>query len=254
VYVFPPLIMSRETITPDFAGNKGCCLQRYWSFYEGKVYSLEGKCSIYAQKENPNDPPAPEPTGVELVMTAPTPPQETELMRRIVAREQNALAELYDLVAPMVYGMAMRVVNNSVLAEEVTQDTFMKVWRQAERWDSERGKLITWILTIARYTAIDRLQREQRQVPSHLLNLEDMLSLVGRPAVVDQNYWFDKQLLQSLIVQLPREQIECIELSFYKGMSHQEISDHLDQPLGTVKSRIRQGLLTLRRLWQHAES
>jgi RNA polymerase sigma-70 factor (ECF subfamily) len=186
-------------------------------------------------------------------MTAHTPPQELELMRRIVAREQTALAELYDLVAPMVYGMAMRVLNNSVLAEEVTQDTFMKVWRQADRWDPERGKLITWILTIARFTAIDSLQREQRIVPSNTLSLEDMLSLVGRASAVDQNYWFDKQLLQSLIVQLPHEQIECIELSFYKGMSHREIADHLDQPLGTVKSRIRQGVMTLRRLWQHAE-
>ncbi len=174
-------------------------------------------------------------------------------MRRIVAREQTALAELYDLVSPMVYGMAMRVVNNTTLAEEVTQDTFMKVWRQAERWDPERGKLITWILTIARYTAIDGLQREQRVVPGQMLNLEDMLSLVGRPGVVDQNYWFDNQLLQSLIVQLPREQLECIELSFYKGLSHQEIAEHLAQPLGTIKSRIRQGLLTLRRLWQQAE-
>lgn len=188
------------------------------------------------------------------MMTTHTPPQEIELIQRIVDREQIALAELYDLVGPMVYAMAMRVVNNPVLAEEVTQDTFMKVWRQAERWNPERGKLITWILTIARYTAIDRLQREQRHVPSQTVSLEEMMPFVGRPSVVDQNRWYDKQVLQSLIVQLPREQLECIELAFFKGMSHQEIADYLHQPLGTIKSRIRQGLLTLRRLWQRSEN
>jgi RNA polymerase sigma-70 factor (ECF subfamily) len=208
---------------------------------------------MYSKQGFADYPPTYDLPGVKLLMTAHTPPQEIELMRRIVAREQTALAELYDLIAPMVYGMAMRVVNNPVLAEEVTQDTFMKVWKQAERWDPERGKLITWILTIARYTAIDGLQREQRLAPSAVLSLENMLSLIGRPGVVDQNYWFDNQLLQSLIVQLPREQMECIELSFYKGMSHQEIAEQMGEPLGTVKSRIRQGLLTLRRLWQQTE-
>ncbi len=187
-------------------------------------------------------------------MTLSTPPEEIALMHRIVSRDQTALADLYDLLSPMVYGMAMRVLNNPVLAEEVTQDTFMKVWRQAEIWDPQRGKLITWVLTITRYTAIDRLQREKRQSPEQTLNIEDMLSQVGRPGVVDQSRWYDQQILQSLIAQLPAEQIQAIELAFFKGMTHQEIADELRQPLGTIKSRIRQGLLTLRRLWQQEES
>lgn len=171
------------------------------------------------------------------------------LMRRIIAREQAALSDLYDRFAGRVYGLAMRILDNATLAEEVTQDTFLKVWDQASRWDAERGRLSTWLLTLARYTAIDRLRSERRQAPLNPLDLDELSNLIGQASVVDQADWLSGEAIGNLMKSLPVEQIEAIQLAFFKGMSHTEISSYLNQPLGTVKSRIRQGLITLRALW-----
>jgi RNA polymerase sigma-70 factor (ECF subfamily) len=187
-------------------------------------------------------------------MPAPDITNDADLMRRIQSQDENALSELYDLYGSIVYGMAMRVLSNVPLAEEATQDTFMKVWREAESWDPERGKLVSWIITIARYTAIDHLRKEKRHDTTHSVALEDMLNFFGTPGMRDRNDIHDSALLKSLIKQLPEQQIEAIELAFFQGMSHQDIADHLGEPLGTIKSRIRYGLQTLRGKWLQATS
>jgi RNA polymerase sigma-70 factor, ECF subfamily len=168
-----------------------------------------------------------------------SPSDEVEIMRRIIARDQTALSDLYDEFAKLVYGMAMRVLQNTNLAEEATQDAFMKVWQKAQDWNPERGKLVTWLLTIARYTAIDRLRKEQRQSPWTSIDLEDMLNLIGES---DTDYIYEIDILKNLIRKLPKEQIEAVELAYFKGMSHREVAEYLKQPLGTIKSRIRDGL------------
>jgi RNA polymerase sigma-70 factor (ECF subfamily) len=182
-------------------------------------------------------------------MTKQTPLDELHLMTRIVARDQKALAELYDLFSPMVFGLALRVLNNAALAEEVLQDTFLKVWNQASDWDAERGKLVSWLLTIARYTAIDRLRQELRRNPDNLLNVDEIFHLADEGVGFRHEQWANEHVLRTLIVQLPPDQLQAIELAFFRGMSHNEIAEHLRQPLGTVKSRIRQGLQTLKGLW-----
>lgn len=176
-------------------------------------------------------------------------PDETSIIQRIIARDQAAFAELYDEFAGLVYGMSLRVLNNATLAEEATQDTFMKIWDQIERWDSERGSFRTWVLTIARYTAVDRLRKEKRQTPPTSVSVDEMLELIGRSAVVDQTRWETRELLKEHVQKLPKEQIAALELAFFRGMTHTEIASHLDLPLGTVKSRIRHGLMTLKGLW-----
>jgi RNA polymerase sigma-70 factor (ECF subfamily) len=105
------------------------------------------------------------------------------------------------------------------------------------------------VLTIARYTAIDRLRKEKRQTPLTAMDLDHMLNLIGQASVVEKTGWFDAELLRNLLQELPSEQMQAIDLAFFQGMSHSEIAARLDQPLGTVKSRIRQGLQTLRGLW-----
>ncbi|MCC6612403.1 MAG: sigma-70 family RNA polymerase sigma factor [Anaerolineae bacterium] len=182
-----------------------------------------------------------------------TPPEEIALMRRICARDQSALAALYDQYAGIVYGITMRVLQNTTLAEEATQDTFMKIWKRAEDWDAERGKLVTWVLTIARYTAIDRLRKEQRQSPWTAIGLDDLLNALSSSGPVDSERFFDAQVLQRLIRQLPDDRIKVIELAFFRGMSHSEIAEFLQEPLGTVKSRIRQGLFDLKALWLQSQ-
>jgi len=170
-------------------------------------------------------------------------------MKRVVNGDQAALAELYDLYADLVYGMALRVLNNQALAEEATQDTFLKLWHQASRWDAERGKLSNWILSIARYTAIDRLRKEKRQDPLDTVEITDLLERVGRPASFGGRRWTDKQLLSELIQQLTPEQIEVLNLAYFGGLSQTEMAEKLDKPLGTVKSRVRSALQKLRGLW-----
>lgn len=186
-------------------------------------------------------------------MIQPTPPEEAALMQRISQRDQTALADLYDRYAGRVYALALRVLEDAALAEEVTQDTFLKVWDQADRWDAARGKLSTWLLTLARYTAIDRLRRERRLAPLHQVDIDDLAYMLGEASITDGVEWLSADALRPLLAQLPREQLEAIELAYFKGMSHSEIAAHLRQPLGTIKSRIRLGLNALRALWIRSE-
>jgi RNA polymerase sigma-70 factor (ECF subfamily) len=170
-------------------------------------------------------------------------------MQRIAARDQQALWELYQHYGKAVYSLAYRVVGNTTYAEEVTQDTFLKVWRQTARWDSTKGKLKSWLLTIAQFTAIDRLRHERRQPNVLPDSIEDSAETFN---FSDSAGWQEGTLLQLLVDQLPREQARLINLAFFHGMSHSDIADELHLPLGTVKTRLRSGLKRLRELWMES--
>lgn len=176
-----------------------------------------------------------------------SPVDDIERMRRVAERDQQALWELYQEYGKAVYSLAYRVLENTVLAEEVTQDTFLKVWHQTTRWDSEKGKLKNWLLTIAQFTAIDRLRKEGRQPAVHAESIEDTdENLLTRS---NDAPWQDEHALHMLVDQLPEQQGRLIQLAFFQGMSHGEIADALHMPLGTVKTRLRAGLHRLRELW-----
>lgn len=172
---------------------------------------------------------------------------ETELIKRLVAQDQSALSELYQQFGGLVYSIALRVVQNPALAEEVTQDAFLKVWHQPSSWDPSRGKFVSWLLTITRYTAIDRLRKEQRRPILDEVELDDLR--IGKRSMVDDPVWQDGRALRILMQQLPAEQVQVIELAFFEGMSHSELAEHLKLPLGTVKTRVRLGLQKLKTLW-----
>jgi RNA polymerase sigma-70 factor (ECF subfamily) len=175
---------------------------------------------------------------------------ETELIRRLIARDQAALSELYAQFGGLVYSVALRVVQNNTLAEEITQDTFLKVWNQPTLWDSSRGRFVSWLLTITRYTAIDRLRMERRRPMRDSLELDDLR--LGQRGLMDDPVWQDGKLLRSLLEHLPPDQIQVIEMAFFEGMSHSEMAEQLQIPLGTIKTRVRLGLQKLRSLWQEA--
>src|SRR5215216_1192342 len=99
---------------------------------------------------------------------------DRECVRRIAARDQQALWALYEQYGKAVYSLAYRVLQNAVLAEEVTQDTFLKLWQQKTQWDSEKGTLKNWLLAVTHFTAIDRLRQEQRQPHLHPESIEDV--------------------------------------------------------------------------------
>lgn len=174
---------------------------------------------------------------------------DVDLMQRIVHEDQHALMALYQRYGNQVYSLALRVLRQAPLAEEATQDTFLKVWHKSLSWDPDKGQLGSWLLTIARYTAIDHLRREQRQYVGGLDNLDRLPDPAAGQGLVGDARWQDGQLLRDLMVELPAEQAQVIELAFFHGLTHSELAEHLNLPLGTVKTRARLGLQKLRALW-----
>jgi RNA polymerase sigma-70 factor (ECF subfamily) len=176
-----------------------------------------------------------------------SPFDDIESMRRIAAQDQQAFRALYQQYGKAVYSLAYRILQNATLAEEVTQDTFLKVWQQRAHWDPQKGKLKNWLLTIAQFTAIDRLRHERRQPNLHPDPVEEIDETMFMAH--DDSLWQEGTVLRLLIAQIPEEQAALIDLAFFQGMSHSEIASATHLPLGTVKSRLRAGLQRLRELW-----
>lgn len=177
---------------------------------------------------------------------------DVDLMQRVVLNDQRAFAALYERYGSIVYGLAYRILQTSERAEEVTQDTFMKVWKQADSWDAEKGKLSSWLLTITRYTAIDLIRKENRTVTQVSVPIEILANTQGNPSTINDPRWHDGRLLRNLLTELPTEQAELIELAFFQGYTHSQLAENLELPLGTVKTRLRLGLQKLRTLWTEA--
>ena len=180
---------------------------------------------------------------------------ETDLLRLVVQQDQEALMLLYERYGALVYSLCLRVLRQPGLAEEVTQDVFQKLWRQPGRWDPSLGQFSSWLLTISRNAAIDRLRREGRQSPPTWDAGDD-----GAPEgsggahlyAAQQANWLDGQLLRKLLLRLPPEQRQLIELAFFEGYTHSELADLLHLPLGTVKTRLRMGMQKLRQMWEES--
>lgn len=186
---------------------------------------------------------------LEVTATAARDQELAELARLVAAGDQNALAQIYDRTSRLVYSVVYRVLGEPTAAEEVTLDVFMQVWQQAGNFDAHRGSFVTWLVTIARSRAIDRrrasrLTRERTEqldlsephhAPRSFANVEEsaLLSERGR-------------LVRAALFVLPPEQREALELGYFLGLSHSEIAERLKQPLGTIKTRVRLGMLKLR--------
>ncbi len=175
---------------------------------------------------------------------------DEELLQAIAAHNHDALMTLYQRYASLVYSLALRVLHQPQLAEEVTQDVFFKVWQRPERWNPAYGQFSSWLLTITRNAAIDRMRREERH------RVETYVADYEQPATaglhVDEPLWINGQLLRKLLLQLPSEQRHLIELAYFSGHTHSDLAERLNLPLGTVKTRLRIGLQKLRQLWNEA--
>mgnify|MGYP001373331993 CR=1 FL=1 len=170
-----------------------------------------------------------------------------ELIYRIMKQEQSAVAALFKAMAARVNSLALRITGCVQLAEEVTEDTFFQVWRQAPRFDPSRGTAKAWILTIARSRALDA----RRRIPPFDDLTDDVVNsnwehqshddLPDLLSAIEQN-----QLLYSALEALEPVPRQLIALSFFRGLSHEEIASHAELPLGTVKSHIRRAVIHLR--------
>ncbi len=173
---------------------------------------------------------------------------DEEPARAVAAGDRAAFLALYDRFAGRVYGLCLRMLREPAAAEEVSQETFLKVWARAGQFDPRRGALLSWILVIARRTALDRLRWEARRpVPLDSTGADDPLVHLPDPlSQSDEARW---RSLRLALHDLPDEQRTAVELAYYQAMSHRDIAEYLGIPLGTVKTRIRLGMDRLRRIW-----
>ena len=171
-----------------------------------------------------------------------------EALVALVARaDEDALAELYDRVSRIAYGLALRVLRDERHAEDAVQEAFLQVWRSAATFRAERAKASTWILTLVHRRAVDLVRREERRQADPLT---DDSALGEAPEDTEEAAWlrFERERVQAALKQLPDVQREALELAYYGGFSQSELADRLGVPLGTIKSRMFAGLARLREL------
>jgi RNA polymerase sigma-70 factor (ECF subfamily) len=174
---------------------------------------------------------------------------EAELVRRVAARDQSALEALYDRYAPVVYGLALKVLESRQDAEEVVIDVFAQAWRTADRYDARRARVDGWLLMMARSRSLDRLRQRRRGA-----RVDDAAEAdaAAAPECAVEGPEYDalvaerrKAVVEALSA-LPTAQREPLELAYYKGMSQTEIAEATGEALGTVKTRMRLGMAKLR--------
>jgi RNA polymerase sigma-70 factor (ECF subfamily) len=174
---------------------------------------------------------------------------DLELVARVVDGDQQAFLALYDRYAGQIYSLTIRILQDSMLAEEATQDTFLKLWNHASQYLAARGSLLIWMLTIARRTALDRIRMEKRRpFVTGSTDADEMWAYISDGSKdSEEERWRSMYLA---VQDLPMEQRQVIDLAYYQGMSQSDIAATLNWPLGTVKTRLRSGMEKLRQAWQ----
>jgi RNA polymerase sigma-70 factor (ECF subfamily) len=159
----------------------------------------------------------------------------------------SAVAEVYDRHARAIYSLALRMLSDAADAEDVVQEVFTQAWRQADRYDPSRAPVIGWLLVITRARALDRLRARRSRIASAPLDVRIAEPVDPGPGqdlqAIDHE---DAERVRRALEALPDGQREAIELAYYKGLSQSDIAETLEQPLGTVKTRMRTALLKLR--------
>jgi RNA polymerase sigma-70 factor (ECF subfamily) len=173
--------------------------------------------------------------------------EDAELLRAVARGEEPAFARVYDRYSPILLGLLLRILRSRAEAEDVLQEVFLQVWQQARAFDASRGRPFTWLVTLARSRAIDRL----RSVDSR--ERAAQRSAEGEPPVAPSAAWADEEAIRAeraeavrdALGELPEEQRQVLMLAYLEGMSQSEIAEAKNQPLGTVKTRTRAGLKKL---------
>jgi RNA polymerase sigma-70 factor (ECF subfamily) len=177
--------------------------------------------------------------------------RDGELIKAVAEGDADALAVLYDRHGTAVFTLCLRMLRDAEEAEELLEDVFWQLWRRADQFDPTRGGALAYLLTLARSRAIDRLRARQRrtrlrsEVPDPLLS-ENLLGAQSSSPLQETLALERRERVRLALAALPAPQREAVELSFLEGLSHPEISTRLGEPLGTIKTRIRSGLLRMR--------
>jgi len=172
--------------------------------------------------------------------------EDQELIRRMAAKDAGALDTFYTRYNRLAFSLVFRIVGNREDAEDVLTDVFWQVWQQSTRYDASRGKPVAWLLTIARTRAIDRFRSGRQHTQTE--NIDEQKEPRAAPAPGDPFVQADTRgAVHDALQTLPEQQRIPLEMAYFQGMSHTEIASALGQPLGTIKDRIRNGMLHLRK-------
>ncbi|MET3960634.1 RNA polymerase sigma-70 factor (ECF subfamily) [Marmoricola sp. OAE513] len=184
----------------------------------------------------------PEGTGV----TAPLPELLAEYLRRSARGDEQAFAALYDATSARVHGLVLRVVRDPAQSEEVTQEVFLQVWRTAARYDESKGSALAWLMTLAHRRAVDRV-RAAEAVSRQDTSFHQNTQVVPHDSTAEAaEASMESRRVRSALAELTTVQREAIELAYFGGYTHTEVATMLDLPVGTAKTRIRDGLIRLR--------
>lgn len=176
-----------------------------------------------------------------------TPVSDVELLHAVARGDEGALARLYDAYRVILFGLLVRILNSREEAEDVLQDVFIQVWRRATDFDEKRGRPFTWLVTLTRSRAIDRLRQlgaRRRLSESATRDPAEAAS----DALSDTIKASQKEIVQRALAELPDEQRRTLVLAYFEGLTQSEIATKLGAPLGTVKTRMRSGMIKLRGL------
>jgi RNA polymerase sigma-70 factor (ECF subfamily) len=180
------------------------------------------------------------------------PLSDSALIRRVAQGDEQALSMLYDRYSSTVMGIATKIVQQREIAEEVTQESFWRVWQRAQTFDSARGNFAPWLFGIARNLSIDELRRRAARPQTVYDDPERswMSDLPDETSDVEGTAWLaeQRQAVRAAMSALSPEQREALELAYFSGLTQREIADKLGNPLGTIKTRVRLGLFKLRDL------
>ncbi|HET6528697.1 MAG TPA: sigma-70 family RNA polymerase sigma factor [Balneolaceae bacterium] len=176
--------------------------------------------------------------------------EEIELMRQIKSRDESALEELYELYKRLLFGMIFSIVKKREEAEDVLQEVFVNIWNKADSFDENRGNVYSWIVTLARNKAIDHLRSKayKTQQKASISIHEPLFTLKGDKAdPLETTIFSDRaELVKKALNEIPESQKEVIKIAYFRGLTQSEIAEQLDIPLGTVKTRTRQGMIKLK--------
>ncbi len=173
---------------------------------------------------------------------------EAELINRITQRDEQALGKLYDLYSKLLYGFILSIVKKEVEAEDILQELFVQIWEKAALFKSSRGNVYTWLMTLARNRAIDRIRSKQYRAQGQVNSEFGVESIVNPddPSPLDAVMIRERsEVVHLALATLPVEQREVIQIAYFGGHSQSEIAAQLNVPLGTVKTRMRQGMKKL---------
>jgi RNA polymerase sigma-70 factor, ECF subfamily len=185
-------------------------------------------------------------TGMPMTVPDPAGAQiDADLLGKVQRGDELAMAAIYDRYSRIVYSVALRVLRDPASAEDVLQEVFMQMWRSPAKFIAARGSLGGWLAVVTRNRSIDRLRRKRPTEQVEEMNLAMPGNLADES---ERNLMMEKARI--VILQLPPEQRKTLEMAFFDGLTHSEIAEMTGDPLGTVKTRIRSAILTLRKAFQ----